>query len=83
MKKIEIYTWSICPFCVRAKKLLSKLDVEFEEFEISRDRNKLDELKAVTGSGSVPQIFVDGKFIGGFDDMKALYKAGKFDDIFK
>lgn len=83
MKKIEIYTWSYCPFCQKAKSILESKNVEFVEFEISRDKSKLKELKKNTGSGSVPQIFVDGKFLGGCDELVAIVKKGDFEKLFK
>ncbi len=82
-KKVEIYTWRTCPYCVRAKGLLESEQVEYTEYEISGDRNKLKELKKQTGSGSVPQVFVDGKFMGGCDEITALHRNGEFDKVFK
>jgi glutaredoxin 3 len=81
-KKVEIYTWTFCPYCIRAKQLLDQKGVVYTEFKIDNDRAKLNELKAQTGSGSVPQIFVDEKFIGGCDDIIALDKKGDFESIF-
>ena len=88
MKKVEIYIWSFCPYCVRAKKVLDSENVEYIEYEISRDRKKLKELKEITGIGSVPQIFVDGSFVdgsfvGGCDDILELQQNGEFDKVFK
>lgn len=83
MKKIEIYTWSYCPYCVKAKTILDGENVAYDEFEISSNPNKLSELKAKTGSGTVPQIFVDGKFFGGCDDLVSIVNAGNFDNVFK
>lgn len=82
-KKIEIYTWRICPYCVKAKQLLESEEIEYIEYDIQGDREKLAELKEETGSGSVPQVFVDGKFHGGCDEIHALHADGSFDDIFK
>ncbi|MCK8060491.1 MULTISPECIES: glutaredoxin 3 [unclassified Fusibacter] len=81
-KKVEIYTWTFCPYCVRAKQLLEQKGVAYTEFKIDNDRAKLQELKKQTGSGSVPQIFVDDKFIGGCDDIYDLDRKGEFDALF-
>lgn len=82
-KKVTIYTFETCPFCTRAKRLLSNKGVEFEEIEISNNQQKLKDLEKITNSGTVPQIFVNDDFIGGCDDIVQLHKDGKFDDIFK
>ena len=68
---------------VKSKKILESKKVEFVEFEISKDKSKLDELKKNTGSGSVPQIFVDGKFLGGCDELVSIVENGDFDKLFK
>ncbi len=73
MKKVEIYTWHFCPYCVRAKALLDKEGIAYTEHEISGDSSALEALKKKTGSGTVPQIFVEGEFIGGCDDLHALH----------
>lgn len=83
MKKIDIYTWTYCPFCIRAKRLFDKLGVSYEEHVIDHDREALAQLKEKTGVGSVPQIFVDGDFVGGCDDAYQIYRDGRFDEIFR
>lgn len=82
-KKVEIYTWRICPFCVKAKQLLNSEGIDFIEYDIQGNREKMAQLKKQTGSGSVPQVFVDGKFYGGCDEIHALHADGTFDQIFK
>ena len=82
-KEVVIYTWRTCPFCIRVKRLLEEKDVPYTEVEISRQKEMLSELKSKTGSGTVPQIFVDGTFIGGCDDVYALDRSGEFENIFK
>lgn len=80
-KKVEIYTWTYCPYCIRAKQLLDKKGISYNEYVIDNDRAKLMELKERTGSGTVPQIFVDETFIGGCDDLYALEGRGQLDEI--
>ncbi len=82
MKKVEIYTWAMCPFCLRAKALLKAEGVDFTEHKIDGDEAARQRLKQQTGIGSVPQIFVEGKFIGGCDDLHQLYEAGEFNTLF-
>jgi glutaredoxin 3 len=70
---VEIYTWSRCPFCIRAKALLDRKGVEYTEYCLDGDepgRVKMSE--RANGRMSVPQIFIDDKHIGGCDDIHAL-----------
>jgi len=79
---VEIYTWSACPFCVRAKALLQKKGVEFTEYCIDGDeaaRSKMAERS--NGRRSLPQIFINGQHIGGCDDLHALNAKGKLDPL--
>jgi len=82
-KDVTMYTFSTCPFCIRAKEMLDRENIKYEEIEISNDREKLDVLEQKTGHSTVPQIFVGDKFIGGFDDLMDIHRNGKFNDIFR
>ncbi|PHS36146.1 MAG: glutaredoxin [Alkaliphilus sp.] len=82
-KKVVVYTWKTCIFCIRVKRLLKNKGVEFEEIDIGDDVRKLGQLEIETGSGTVPQIFVDDKYIGGCDDIVNLHRRDKFDVVFK
>ncbi len=77
MKKAVLYTWTFCPFCVRAKRLLERKGIEYEEHNIQQDEAKKKELLEETGQDTVPYVFLDGEFIGGYDQLSALNKAGK------
>lgn len=82
MAEIEIYTTALCPYCRRAKALLDKKNVAYTEYEVDVTPGKLDEmLKRSNGRRSVPQIFIDGKGIGGSDDLHALDRQGKLDAL--
>jgi len=83
MKKVEIYTWSFCPFCVEAKNILREKDISFEEIIIDGNTKTLKRLKKKTACATVPQIFVDDVFVGGCDDLKALIKESNFNKTFK
>ncbi|MEO6216206.1 MAG: glutaredoxin 3 [Sphingomonas sp.] len=82
MAKIEIYTKAFCPYCTRALRLLDAKGVEVEEFDISMGGPKRTEmLDRASGRSTVPQIFIDGKHIGGSDDLAALDREGKLDAL--
>lgn len=82
MANVEIYTKSTCGYCMMAKRLLKSKNVSFSEFPVAGDAAKLDEMiQRSNGGRTVPQIFIDGKHIGGFDDMSALDMAGKLDPL--
>jgi glutaredoxin 3 len=80
--KVEIYTTMFCPFCVRAKSLLKKKGVEFEEIEVDSDPELRRQMTERSGGGyTVPQIFIDDQPIGGSDDLAALEASGKLDGL--
>ena len=72
MAKIEIYTKATCPYCHRAKALLSEKGVAFEELPIDGNAEKREEMIQRSGRTTVPQIFIDAQHIGGCDDLYAL-----------
>jgi glutaredoxin 3 len=77
-KKVVIYTTRFCPYCVAAKKLLTSKNIHFEEIDITHDDEMWDKLVELTGGRqTVPQIFVDEKLIGGYDDLVKFYNSGK------
>lgn len=80
--KVEIYTWSSCPFCIRAKALLKKKGVDFIEYCIDGD-NEAREIMAQKAHGkrSLPQIFIDDQSIGGCDDLYSLESRNKLDSL--
>ncbi|WP_425446760.1 glutaredoxin 3 [Dethiothermospora halolimnae] len=82
-KKVTVYTFNTCPFCIKAKNLLDNEGIEFDEIDITTDRGKLKELESKTGSSTVPQIFAGDKFIGGCDDLMELHKSGEFDQVLR
>jgi glutaredoxin 3 len=81
MAKVQVYSKQQCPYCVKAKSLLTKKGVEFEEIDVENDDAKRAWLVETTGQRTVPQVFVDGRPLGGFTDLDALDKAGKLDPI--
>lgn len=82
MKTVELYTTSICGYCAAAKRLLSSKGVSFAEVDILAEPGRRAEMtQRANGGRTVPQIFIGGQHIGGFDDMNALDRAGKLDPL--
>jgi len=84
MAKVVVYSADYCPYCKRAKALLQYKGVEFEEIVIKPEEEteifaKLYEMTG--GRQTIPQIFIDGKSVGGFTDIKALDDAGELDKL--
>lgn len=78
MPEIQIFTTGICPYCVAAKNFLTARGLPYRELRIDQDADALKTMRERSGRTSVPQIFVNGTHVGGFDDMVALDRAGKF-----
>jgi glutaredoxin 3 len=82
MAKVEIYTKAFCPYCSRAMQLLTSKNAQVEEFDITMGGPKRAEmLQRANGGVTVPQIFIDGKHVGGSDDLAALERQGKLDAL--
>ncbi len=82
MSKIEIYTWQTCPFCIRAKKLLEQKGVHYEEHSIDGDQaGRMAMIERADGRSTVPQIFINNNGIGGCDELYALERANKLDEL--
>ena len=82
MAKIEIYTKAFCPYCYRAKALLDTKKVEYEEIDITMGGPRRPEMiQRANGRTTVPQIFIDGRHIGGSDDLAALDHEGGLDPL--
>ena len=84
MTEIIVYSKESCPYCVRAKQLLTAKGLAFEEIRVDLDAAKLEEMLARSeGRRTVPQIFINGKGIGGFDSLWALEQQGELDQMVK
>lgn len=82
MPNIIVYSGPFCPYCVRAKNLLTKKGVSFEEIDVSSNPQIRDEMiEKSNGRRTIPQIFINNQHIGGFDDLYALDMAGKLDPL--
>ena len=84
MKNVTIYTGALCPFCDAAKKLLTRNNVEYMEINIATVDGAMDEMiTKANGKRTVPQIFFNNQHIGGYDDVRALEKENKLQDLLK
>ena len=84
MAKVEIYTWQFCPFCIRAKGLLTKKGVNYIEYAIDNDEQARNAMsKRSEGRTSVPQIFINNKGIGGCDELHELEQSNQLDKLLK
>lgn len=81
MAEVIMYTTATCPFCQRAKGLLHQKGVSFTEIRIDESEEKRLEMEEKSGRRSVPQIFINGKHIGGSEELYALERAGKLDPL--
>lgn len=82
MAKVEIYYWTTCPYCAKARALLDAKGVEYEGYDITGDdaaRAKM--VERTGGPRTVPQIFIDNQLIGGCDDIHALDAKGELDTL--
>ena len=80
--EILVYKTQICPYCVRAKKLLDSKGVQYTEIDVSNDSDLRQVMTQKSGGRtSVPQIFINQQHIGGCDDLYALEKAGELDKL--
>ncbi|MFC7537412.1 glutaredoxin 3 [Sphingomonas sp. GCM10030256] len=81
MPKVEMYLKTTCPYCVRAAHLLSQKGVRPEEYNVERGGPLKEEMVQRSGRMTVPQIFIGGKHVGGCDDLFALERQGKLDEL--
>jgi glutaredoxin 3 len=80
---VKVYTTPYCPYCVRAKNLLKQKGIAYEEINLSGKDDELHALKERTGWRTVPQIFINDKLIGGFNELAAMDSSGKLDELVK
>ena len=82
MAKVEMYTTMWCGYCARARNLLNRKGVDFEDIDVEADTSKRTEMvQRAGGLTTVPQIFIDGTHVGGSDELAALDRAGKLDPL--
>lgn len=82
MAKVTLYTTGTCPYCIRAKQLLDSKGAKYEEILVNQDPAKMQEMLSRSHNArTVPQIFIGETHVGGFDEMNALNRAGKLDEL--
>ncbi len=79
MTNVVIYSSNHCPYCTRAKDLLQRKQLNYKEIRVDQDENQMAKMVELSGRRTVPQIFINDKPIGGFDDLWALEQQGKLD----
>ena len=84
MKKITIYTGPFCNYCDAAKRLLTRNKASYKEIDISKIDGAMDEMiNKANGKRTIPQIFFDDQHIGGYDEVRALEKEDKLEEMLK
>jgi glutaredoxin 3 len=82
MAKIVMYCTEVCPYCVRAEQLLKRKGInDIEKIRVDLQPELLEGMIQKSGRRTVPQIYINGEHVGGYDDMAALDRAGKLDNI--
>jgi glutaredoxin 3 len=81
MASVELYSTPTCPYCIMARALLRKKNVPFVEIDVANDEDKRVWLRTTTGRHTVPQIFIGGNPVGGYDDLAELESTGELDGL--
>jgi len=81
MAEVTIFTTNFCPYCVRAKRLLDHKGVPYTEIDVSSDEELRERMVAESGRRTVPQIFIAGRPVGGFEELQALEDRGELDAL--
>jgi glutaredoxin 3 len=77
MARVTVYTTTVCPYCVQAKRLLKERSIPYDEIDVGADVALRDEMvERAGGRRTVPQIFIDGNHVGGYTELRALADAG-------
>ncbi|MAF97849.1 MAG: glutaredoxin 3 [Micavibrio sp.] len=84
MAKVEIYYWTTCPYCKKARALLESKDVEYIGYDITgKEDERKKMIERTGGPKSVPQIFINDDYVGGCDDLHAMDDRGELDKRLK
>jgi glutaredoxin 3 len=81
MPRVEVYTTPMCPYCVAAKRLLDERHIPYSEIDVAADAAVRATVVQRSGRRTVPQIFIDGRSIGGFEELRDLDAAGELDAL--
>ena len=80
-QRVVVYVTDYCPYCTRAKSLLERRGIAYDEVDVSNDADKRAWLVSTTKRRTVPQIFIGDTHVGGYDDLAALDRAGRLDAL--
>ena len=83
MARVEIYVKTFCPYCYRAQMLLDSKGVEYETYVLDSGEHRQEMIQRASGRTTVPQIFIDDQHVGGCDDLYALDRQGKLEQLLK
>ncbi|MBK5929699.1 glutaredoxin 3 [Halochromatium salexigens] len=81
MPIVQMYATAFCPYCVRARRLLKRKGIEFDEIRVDQDQEQMRTMIQRSQRTTVPQIFIGERHIGGYDDMVELDQDGKLDPL--
>ena len=79
--RVTMYTTQYCPYCMMARSLLNDKGVDFEDIAVDGNLELREHMRQLSGRNSVPQIFIGDRPIGGFDELYAMEKAGRLDEL--
>ena len=83
MADVQIYTTRVCGYCIAAKRLLSAKEIPYEEIDVTGDDARRGWLVETTGRRTVPQIFIRGQSVGGYDELAGLDRSGRLAEMLK
>ena len=83
MARVEMYVKTYCPYCYRAEMLLESKGVQFETYLLDSTERRQEMIQRANGRTTVPQIFIDDHHVGGCDDLYALDREGKLEQLLK
>jgi glutaredoxin 3 len=81
MRKVSMYSTAACPFCRMAEQLLRAKNIEIDRIRVDLDPERRREMMEKTGRRTVPQIYIGDTHVGGYDDLEALERAGRLDQL--
>ena len=81
MARVDVYTTPMCPYCVAAKRLLKERGIPYAEYDVAQDDALRADIMQRSGRRTVPQIFIDGRSIGGFEELRELDAAGELESL--
>lgn len=79
--KVKMYTTRFCPYCMRARSLLKQKGIDYDEIPVGNDNRLWEEMEKLSNRNSVPQIFINDKSVGGYDDIAALDRNNELDAL--